>query len=113
MAGSCDCTHAMVALPGRSRSPTAGFQHLSLTAPLGALLAAHAGSSQVLTPAALTEAVMQVLPVTEPANASLGEICKRRPRLETRPSCRASALRDLPNVNARHGGTAASPRQEG
>ena len=67
----------------------------------------------MLTPAALTEAVMQVLPETEPANASLGEFCKRRTRLETRPFCRASALRDLPNVNARHGARAASPRQAG
>ena len=67
----------------------------------------------MLTPAALTEAVMQVLPETEPANASLGDFYKRRTRLETRPSCRASALRNLPNVNARHAGRVASPRQAG
>ena len=35
MAGNCDFTHAMVALPGRSRSPPAGFQHLPLTALTG------------------------------------------------------------------------------
>ncbi|CAK0851022.1 unnamed protein product, partial [Prorocentrum cordatum] len=39
------------------------------------------GPSRALTPAALTNAVMQVLPETDPANTSIGECIRRRARL--------------------------------
>ena len=63
-------------------------------------MAANAGPSQVLSPAALTEAVMRVLPETDLANTTLDEFCRRRTRLETRPSRRASTLRNLPRADA-------------
>eukprot|EP00959_Pyramimonas_sp_CCMP1952_P001930 39739-Pyramimonas_sp.AAC.1 len=76
-------------------------------------MAANAGPSQVLSPAALTEAAMQVLPETDAANTTLDQFCKRRTRLETHTSRRASTLRILPRVDARRAGGAASPRRAG
>ena len=76
-------------------------------------MAADARPPQVLSPAAMTEAVMQALPETDPANTTLDEFCKERARLETRPSRRASTLRNLPRVDAWRAGRAASPRRAG